>query len=64
MSWIYLKQCALFESQYKNGDETNRSAYRNENKRLYELLVKFDQDYMVAGYSSSQSPDLWIQWME
>jgi len=39
-SWLYLRQCALYESMYKNGNAESRAEYVRKNTELYEKLLE------------------------
>ena len=60
MSWIYLKQCAFYETQYLNGSEEQREAYIDSNKHLHDMILEFGHLYAVNGVVNyDDSPDTW-----
>ncbi|MBQ4602191.1 MAG: DUF4838 domain-containing protein [Clostridia bacterium] len=40
-SWTYLKQCALYDTQFKNGTDEQKKAYENENQKLVDMIRKY-----------------------
>ena len=63
LSWTYLKQCALYETQYKNGDAASRAIYMEENQKLYDDIIKYDVIFSENGdmtyFSQASSPETW-----
>ena len=64
LSWIYLRQCAFYETEYKNGTDAQRKAYEETNTYLaktcekYEIHIteNFDDNY---DFNVSLSPENW-----
>lgn len=65
LSWTYLKQCALYDSQFKNGTEAQKKAYEAANQALLDGIVKYDV-HITENYKGdydfniSISPENWV----
>ena len=63
-SWIYLRQCALYESMYKNGTAESRAEYVRINTELYNRAVEYGitiGTYQLGDpvFVESASPEDW-----
>ena len=64
ISWTYLRQCALYDTEFKAGSEAQKKAYEEENQKLLDLIKKYeihitenyDGDYDL---NISLSPENW-----
>ena len=62
-SWMYLRQCATWETMMKNGSDEQKELYRARNAELYDNIVKYDQKFQESDvephYNSDVSPENW-----
>ncbi|MBR5515045.1 MAG: DUF4838 domain-containing protein, partial [Clostridia bacterium] len=49
MSWRYLKQCALYESNYTNGSEAQKQAYMADSQKLYDDIMSYGVAFTENG---------------
>ncbi|MBR4880923.1 MAG: DUF4838 domain-containing protein, partial [Clostridia bacterium] len=59
LSWLYLKQCALYDSQYTNGDTASKALYMENNEKLYTQMEKYGKYQLTWGHPSDKSPEAW-----
>ena len=61
LSWTYLKQCALHETEYVNGTEAQRAEYVANNQKLYETFIRFGQEPYdhTWNYDPTVNPHNW-----
>ncbi len=61
ISWTYLKQCALHETEYANGTDASKAAYVANNEKLYEAFIKYQQEPYdhVWNYDPTVNPHNW-----
>ena len=61
LSWRYLKQCVLYESQCKNGTEASIQAYVEANTKLFEDIEKYGVDVGDnVQFKPANSPENWV----
>ncbi len=64
-SWIFLRQCATWESRYKNGTEEQREAYMEANAELCRYIFDHDISWTegtldtLDKYDPTLSPEHW-----
>ena len=64
-SWIYLRQCATWESRYKNGTEEQRAAYVAANEELCNYIFDHDISWTegtldtLDQYDPTMAPEHW-----
>lgn len=62
ISWLYLKQCAAYDTDYTDGSEQSRAEYAAENERLYQLMQRFNlnNSHILKGtVDYTASPSTW-----
>ncbi|MBE6573633.1 MAG: DUF4838 domain-containing protein, partial [Ruminococcaceae bacterium] len=59
LSWFYLKQCALYETQYTNGNEESKAIYIENNEKLYEMMEKHGHYSLKNGHHPYNNPENW-----
>ena len=65
LSWIYLRQCALFETMYENGTAEDRAVYTAANQQLHDDILKYDLHFSDhnggdMNFVVSASPENWV----
>jgi len=64
-SWIYLRQCATYESRCLNGTEAQKAKYAEQNEYLYNCILDMRLMWtegtlnLLDNYSSANSPERW-----
>ena len=64
-SWIYLRQCATYESRCLNGTDAQKAEYMAQNEYLYNCILDMRLLWtegtlnLLDNYSSANSPERW-----
>ncbi len=64
-SWIYLRQCAVYESRFVNGTEEQRAEYMALNEYLYNCILDMRLLWtegtlnLLDNYSAASAPEKW-----
>ena len=64
-SWIYMKQCATYESHYKNGTDAQKAEYEKLNEYLYNCIIDMRLLWtegtlnLLDHYDPGQNPTYW-----
>ena len=65
LSWIYLKQCALYETEYAYGTDADKAAYVKDNEELYDLIQKHNIPKAISGFVDfAEPPETWQGWTD
>ena len=64
-SWIYMKQCATYDSRYKNGTEAQKAEYEELNEYLYNCILEYRLLWtegtlnLLDQYDPGKNPTYW-----
>ena len=62
-SWIYLKQCATYDTLFVNGTEEEREAYRERSIALKDAIDEYDLRFTesedITAFNVNVSPEYW-----
>ena len=64
-SWIYMKQCATYDSVYKNGTYEQQQEYMALNEYLYNCIIEYRMLWtegtlnLLDQYDAAKNPTFW-----
>ncbi|MBQ7500199.1 MAG: DUF4838 domain-containing protein [Clostridia bacterium] len=65
ISWLYIRQCALYESMSLTGTPAERSEYMKYCEELYNIILKHDMPKVISGsVQFDGSPEDWQGWTD